>query len=377
MQKGDIPKWAKSVLIYDTTRVVLEEGAISGLTSLVNFTLKHIDQLELREGAMTSSNDTSSALFQAVLFENIRSLNVSRRAFSGVWRSITTISMQRVGDLYVDSNAFEYLAALHSGPSLALGDIGMLHLETDGLSAPIFDLKMNNVTMEKCKEGSFGGNSMFIQWKKVKINEMESRCFHGSNDFAFFAIEYLRVNTVHPMAFSGKLNELNIQDSKFNITQEQAINLNASTIRIIRSSFEEMRPHALDVLIKEMIWIGKSTIRKLGKDAFLGVRTDRGEGRNPIFTLSKLDVLRSEPGSLAFPTCTKVRLIRLSMSTPWPRICPTYRWAQALSPQADGGSQDKLTPVQYQLFFQLFRRRMCLVDDITNFPALAESPVCS
>ena len=178
----------------------------------------------------------------------------------------------------------------------------------------------------------------------------------------------------HPQAFSGNLRELVIKKSRFDTIQEEAFDIRVSNMEFTKSVVKELRSKGLSVLARESIWLERVRIELLRTNAFAALRTEQGkEDLDPMLTIRKLELIKSENGSLTFSECTKVRLTDLDLVTPWPRICPTEKWAQALS---GGGVKGQLYPAQYQLFFQLFRRRMCLEDSWTKFPTSVDNPHC-
>ncbi|XP_043232004.1 uncharacterized protein LOC122386661 [Amphibalanus amphitrite] len=374
------PTGVLSVNISGWSHVIIDEGAIKSLHSLVNFTISHAQRLDIESHGMASHSNNSLRL---VRFENIASLHVKTGSFAGHWESQTAIQMHHIGHLDVESRAFDYHQAeeaddhrAEEGPSFLLQYVKMLNLESSWITGSVFEYVMNNVTMDVCHEESFGGRAFFSEWNNVTIGNISNKCFHSRNDMASFVIRNLLVKgDMHPYAFSGAVNELIIWDSYFDVVQSKSFNMTVCTMQVIGSRIRELQPEGLCVSVKEILRLETTRIDHIHKDALVRITVDESiKELDPLLTLDKLTIVKADAGSMSLSRCAKVRMIWLDMLYPWPRICPAYKWVQWLT---EGGVDRQLGQYQYQLFLQLIRRRMCSGENLIRLPRLVEDPECA
>ena len=371
LRHGDIPAMALSVTIRNSAHVIVEENAIGGLASLVNFTLSDIDQLEIRRGGMTSQNQHR---LRSVRFENVKSVQVESKAFAGTWQAQTTILMHHIEELRVQSRAFLYQTDV-AGPTVSLQHVNMLNIEPYGFSAPVFLVSLANVGMDACHEGSFGGNTFITEWTNVTANKIETNCFYGVNDTASLNLISFKANQIDTGAFSGNVGELIIERSFFGTIREKGFNMSVSSMEVTKSSFVDLHTTALHVLARKSLWLNLIRIDRLRKNALIGLSAGQdADGSVPMLRIRKLEIIEGEEGSLTFSECATVQLIDVDLVAPWPRICPTEKWTRTMS---GGGPEGQLTQSQSQLYQQLKRRHLCPSQDRqAGLPVTVDTPRC-
>ena len=218
--------------------------------------------MEIRENGMAFAQPSR---IRSVKFEDVRVLRIKSNAFSGVWETRTSITVSRISELHVESNAFGHRSTT-LGPSLAVRRVGMLHLATEGFTAPLYYLNLDDVVMNTCLGGSFSGKINSIEMNNVTIDEAQARCFGNLGFLSSLSLQSIKINTVQPQAISCNTRELIIKNSNFTTVHEKGFDIRTGNMKISQSRIRILSPKGLSVTAKDSLRLENVRVDSLRKN---------------------------------------------------------------------------------------------------------------
>ncbi|XP_043192913.1 uncharacterized protein LOC122365613 [Amphibalanus amphitrite] len=357
LRRGEIPHSVLSLSISHAKQVIIHEDAVNDLSQLTNFSIRDVDQVEIRRHGMALSANSE---MRSVKFEGIGTLRIESNAFSGVWQARASIRIGRVSRLHMKPNALAYMTA-EVGPSLDIWQVDMLDLSSGGVMSPLYYLKLNGVTMITCNKKSFHGKIDTVTLNNVTIIEVMPGCF---SDLPRLIIQSSNISTVETQGFVGRILELKIKDTTFEQIKPMGVNVTTTTMQIGKSRIEKLFGNGISAKAKLELKLEDLQIDNLTKDALVGLNLWRGSPHQTM-ELTGLVVPHAEDGSLAFADCAEIRVSSLHLTPPYPRVCPTEKWVRQLTGAEPSG---ELSTAQYQIFQELWGEHLCDEDRRTSLP---------
>ncbi|XP_037069527.1 uncharacterized protein LOC119090903 [Pollicipes pollicipes] len=365
--RESIPASVRHVKIWNSSYVSVASDAVYNTPLLRTLEFMSLAELHIHSNGLRLQKH---AAMRVLRVGSVNTLVINSSALSGDWHHETSVSLQRIEELQLRPEAFNF-TSISGGPRVLLGNVQALMTEEESFAAAIGRLSVVNVGMESCPSRCFSGSISHLELIGVHITNARAHCVDGRDGWGTLSIRASQLTSIQSLAFHGNFREVVIDNAKVGAVQKFGLDLRLTRLLVKASSFQDLASRGLEVVAKDSIVLDRVSVSILRRHAFRGLHVSRAEVSRYVtgtLIVRSLHIDKAKDGSLAFEEGVRVCIDRLNVSLSL--VCPAAKWARQLT-----GASEPLSQAQRQVLRQLQSR--CPPSAEAPLPAASSDSPCS